>query len=126
MVAYGPDGTLYVAADELANIICTPTSLPPPVTTCFPGASGLPAVDFSHSGVGITMGAKGQENFAPPQVTGSPEDRPWLTVDQTTGTVYTVSAGTFDAATGALDTGVGIADRLLVAWKKDLSVKSGL
>jgi len=109
MVAYGPDGTLYIASDQLN----------------FPAGAVEP--DFPKSGVGITFSTDHGKHFAPPQLTGSPEDRPWLKVDQQSGTVYTVSSGNYNSATGELDTpGSGTADRWLVAWNRDLSVKSGL
>lgn len=115
MIAIGPDGTIY-AADE-----------PPPASTAelTPTANrGLP--DLSKFNVMIAASTDGGKSFDAPKIAGTPVDRPWLTVDQSDGTVYTVSSGWLDVKTGVHNKpgGGAVNDRWLVAWQPHLAGKS--
>jgi hypothetical protein len=115
MIAIGPDGTIY-AADEPG-----PDSLADYKPS---GPMGLP--DLSKFHVMIAASTDHGKTFAPPQETGTPMDRPWLTVDQSTGTVYTVSSGFLDVKTGIhnLPGADAINDRWLIVWQPHLAGKS--
>jgi hypothetical protein len=119
MIAIGPDGTIY-AADEAGPA--------PGVTTNSAPVPGLPAgfPDLSAFSVLIVASTDGGKTFGAPQIVPTPVDRPWMTVDQSTGTVYTVSSGWLDVKTGKHNLpGPGaINDRWLVAWKPHLAAKS--
>ena len=120
MAAAGPDGTLYVAGDVYSRK---------------PGA-GWAELDWGTAGVAVAWSGDGGKTFSHPQLTGTPNNRPWMTVDQSTGTVYTVSFGWLDPKSGKHgqlpifqspdDPGRGsaIADRWLVAWSPRLASKS--
>ncbi len=116
MIAIGPDGTIY-AGDE-----------PPPASKGKVGGA-MPASlqDYlTHFNFMIAASTDGGHTFAPPQIVGTPVDRPWLTVDQSTGVVYTVSSGALDVKTGAHNKAGPDApnDRWLVAWQPHLTAKS--
>src|SRR5205807_898562 len=75
----------------------------------------------------VTSSRDGGKTFAPAQSAGTPEDRPWIAVDQTTGTVYTASTGTLDANTKVHNVPPGPDapnDRWLVTWQPHLAGKS--
>jgi hypothetical protein len=115
MIAIGPDGTIY-AADE-----------PPPPSTLqlsAVGPSGIP--DLSKFDILMAASTDGGKTFGAPQTVGTPVDRPWLTVDQSTGKVYTVSSGWLNMKTGQHNTAGPDAtmDRWLVAWQPHLAGKS--
>jgi hypothetical protein len=108
-IAYGPDGTLYVGGE----------TGPAPK----PGAP----IDISTTNIFVAPSRDGGKTFAPAQSAGTPEDRPWITVDQTTGTVYTASTGTIDANTKVHNVPPGpdvTNDRWLVTWQPHLAGKS--
>jgi hypothetical protein len=115
MTAIGPDGTIY-AADEPG-----PDSLDDYKPA---GPMGLP--DLSKFHFLIAASTDHGKSFGAPQDTGTPVDRPWMTVDQSTGTVYTVSSGFVDVKTGTHNLpGPGaINDRWLIAWEPHLAGKS--
>jgi hypothetical protein len=74
MIAFGPDGTLYAAADGMgvdANRSDKPSAL------------GEVVVARSLDG-GLT--------WTNPIITGTPFDRPWLSIDQSDGTLYLSSS----------------------------------
>ncbi|HTV96178.1 MAG TPA: sialidase family protein [Steroidobacteraceae bacterium] len=108
MIAYGPDGTLYVADEPFPK-----------------DPAGAPG-DMSRYTFVITASRDGGKTFSTPQFVGTPVDRPWLKVDQSTGDVYTVSTGFYDPQTKQLGKpgGGAIRDRWLVAWKPHLAAKS--
>jgi hypothetical protein len=110
MIAYGPDGTLYAAdctgqAPKSGNVV-------------------LSGMDSLHNvKMFIVASTDGGKTFTQPQQIETPRDRPWLKVDQSTGTVYTASTGTFNPKTKAFNQpGAGmIMDRWLTAWKPHLA-----
>jgi len=120
MAAAGPDGTLYIAGDVYSRT---------------PGA-GWAEIDWPTAGVAVAWSGDGGKTFSLPQLTGTPLNRPWMTVDQSTGTVYTVSFGFLDPNSGEHgqlaifqspddpNRGSAIADRWLVAWAPRLASKS--
>jgi hypothetical protein len=115
MIGIGPDGTIY-AADE-----------PPPASTAElnpVGPMGLP--DLGKFNLMIAASTDGGKTFGAPQIAGTPVDRPWLAVDQSTGKVYTVSSGWLNVKTGQHNTQGPDAtnDRWLVAWQPHLAGKS--
>jgi hypothetical protein len=107
MIAYGPDGTLYAADEPFARHLKS-------------------RADLSQYSFVITASRDGGKTFTPPQRVGTPVDRPWLKVDPSTGTVYTVSTGFFNPLTKQRNKPVqgAIMDRWMVAWKPDLSARS--
>ena len=111
MIAIGPDGTIY-AAD------CTggqPKDQKAPMV--------LESMSLHDVNMFIAASTDGGKTFTSPQPIGTPRDRPWLKVDQTTGTVYTASTGPYNPKT--LDYNVpgpdAPFDRWLTAWKPHLS-----
>jgi hypothetical protein len=115
MIAIGPDGTIY-AADE-------PT--PAAVAELGPaGPRGLP--DLSKFDFMIAASTDHGKTFAAPKITGTPVDRPWLAVDQSDGTLYSVSSGWLDVKAGThnLPGPDSVNDRWLVAWQPHLAGKS--
>src|SRR5580658_800348 len=90
MIAIGPDGTIY-AADET-----------PPASTGEVAASGprVLAEYLSHFNVMIAASTDGGHTFGAPQIAGTPADRPWMVVDESTGVVYSVSSGPLNVTTG--------------------------
>lgn len=104
MIAFGPDGSLYVA------------DIPFPKNIASRG-------DMTHFAFVIAASPDGGKSFDPPQPIGSPRDRPWLKVDQSTGTVYTASTGWYNPETKAYNVpGPGaVMDRWLIAWKPHLA-----
>jgi hypothetical protein len=110
MIAYGPDGTLY-AAD------CTGQA---PIS----GNVVISGMDSLHNvKMFIAASMDGGKTFTQPQQIETPRDRPWLKVDQSSGTVYTASTGTFNVKTKAFNlSGAGmVMDRWLTAWKPHLA-----
>jgi hypothetical protein len=110
MIAIGPDGTIY-AADEPAPKMDT---------------KSIGSRDFSNFTFMIAASTNGGKTFGAPQVVGTPLDRPWLKVDQSTGTVYTVSSGAYNPTTKQRNVPGPDApnDRWLVAWQPHLAGKS--
>lgn len=120
MAAAGPDGTLYVAGDVYSRK---------------PGADWS-EIDWGTAGVAVAWSGDGGKTFSQPQLAGTPLNRPWMTVDQSTGTVYTVSFGWLDPKSGKHgqlpiflnaddpNRGAAIADRWLVAWSPRLTSKT--
>jgi hypothetical protein len=115
MIDIGPDGTIY-AADEPG-----PDSLADYKPA---GPMGLP--DLSKFHFMIAASTDHGKTFGAAQETGTPMDRPWMTVDESTGTLYTVSSGFLDVKTGMhnLPGPNAINDRWLVAWQPHLAGKS--
>jgi hypothetical protein len=107
MIAYGPDGTLYVADEPFAKN---------------PRERG----DLSRYAFVIAASTDGGKTFGLPQRVLTPVDRPWLKVDQSTGVVYTASTGPLNPATGERNRpGPGaIMDRWLTVWQPHLSAHS--
>ena len=116
MIAIGPDDTIY-AADEAA---------PASVGRVAGGTPPTLQEYLSHFNFLIAASTDGGHKFSPAQIVGTPVDRPWMTVDQSTGTVYTVSSGALDVKTGVHNVAGPNApeDRWLVAWKPHLAGKS--
>ena len=115
MIAIGPDGTIY-AADE-----------PPPASRAQPGSTPPPlALYLSYFTFMIAASTDGGHTFGAPKQVGTPVDRPWMKVDPSTGTVYTVSSGPLNPKTGQHNVPGPDApnDRWLVAWQPHLAGKS--
>jgi hypothetical protein len=115
-IAYGPDGTLYVG-DEAG-----PGPEPSPAKTMMETYAEL----FPRVNVMLAASTDKGKRFGPPQSAGTPIDRPWITVDWTTGMVYTASTGPYNSTTRAHNVpGDGAPnDRWLVAWQPRLAAKS--
>ncbi len=107
MIAYGPDGALYVADEP------------------FPKQLAMRGT-MDHYRFVIAVSTDGGKTFREPQQVVTPIDRPFLVVDQSTGMVYTASTGYFDAQTGARNQHIpgAIFDRWLVAWQPHLTAHS--
>jgi len=104
MIESGPDSTLYVAAEPFPRN---------------PGERG----DMNKYTFVLAASRDWGKSFGPPQQVGTPVDRPFLKVDQSTGMVYTASSGTIDPESKALNKRApgAIMDRWLVAWKPHLT-----
>ena len=109
-IAYGPHGEIY-AGNEIGA---------PPKS----GNNALAAM--STSDVGIAVSVDGGRTFSKWQSAGTPVDRPWITVDESTGTLYSASTGPLNVRTGEHNIPGPDApnDRWLVAWKPRLAGKS--
>jgi hypothetical protein len=107
MIAYGPDGTLYVGDEP------------------FPEDPAKWS-NFSLYGQVYTASTDDGKTFGPPKSSDGPMDRPWLVVDQSNGAVYTVSSGQYNAKTNEHNVPGPDApmDRWLVAWQPHLAGKS--
>jgi hypothetical protein len=116
-IAYGPDGVLYVGdeAGPSAKATGTAKSFTEIYATLMPTINVIVAASTDKG-----------KTFGTPQSAGTPVDRPWMTADRTTGTVYTVSSGNYNPTTKAHNVpGEGAPnDRWLVAWKPRLTAKS--
>ena len=71
MITVGPDGTFYLGWDALNWEL---------------GDDFLP-----NAGIAVSKSTDGGLTWSEPVLTGTPADRPWITVDQSTGTIYEVS-----------------------------------
>jgi len=104
MIACGPNGALYVA-EEL-----DPWSRP----------AGRPGFPFDTPDVEPAIAASSDfgKTWSAPFIIPTPSDRPWLTVDQSTGKVYSVSSGYLDfvAHNHNIPGANAIFDRWLVAY----------
>lgn len=113
MIAYGPDGTLYVAdcVGPEAGTVNLKVSL-----------AELQSAALRAVNMFIAASMDGGKTFTPPQPIETPRDRPWLKVDASTGTVYTASTGPFDPKTKVYNVPGPDApfDRWLTAWKPHL------
>jgi hypothetical protein len=117
-IAYGPDGTLYVG-DEAGPA-------PKPGSTTAKTTYQIYAELLPRSNVTVAASRDGGKSFGAPQSAGTPVDRPWITVDRTTGTVYTASTGPYNPISKAHNVPGEEApnDRWLVAWQPNLVGKS--
>jgi hypothetical protein len=110
-LVYGPGGELYLGAE-----VGTP-----------PDDPKTPLADtMQQAYVKVAVSTDGGKTFSSPQAAGTPLDRPWITADSHTGTVYTASSGPLNVATGIHNVPGADApnDRWLVAWKPRLAAKS--
>jgi hypothetical protein len=71
----------------------------------------------------LTASTDGGKTWTVPQPLETPRDRPWLKVDESTGTVYTASTGPFNPKTKVYNVPGDDApfDRWLTAWKPHLT-----
>jgi hypothetical protein len=82
MVTVTADGTFYIGWDA--------------IHTCVPGTGGcLGTVD---AGIAVSKSTDGGRTWSTPVLTGTGVDRPWMTTDLSSGTVYEASAGTVDSS----------------------------
>lgn len=107
MIAYGPDGAIYAADSPFPKI---------------PSQRG----DISQYTFVIAASTDGGKTFGKAQYVGSPVDRAWLKVDQSTGMVFTASTGPYNPQTKVRNKKVegAIEDRWLVAWTPHLAAHS--
>ena len=107
MIESGPDGTLYVANEPFPRML---------------GERG----DTGKYTFLITASTDWGKTFGDVYEVGTPVNRPFIKVDQSTGKVYTASTGTINFETGALnDRSKGaVMDRWLVAWEPHLKGRS--
>jgi hypothetical protein len=111
ILAYGANGEIYAGAE-----VGTP-----------PDDPKTPQADSeSVANVNLAVSTDGGKTFSAQQSAGTPIDRPWITVDLSTGMVYTVSSGALDVAAGIHNKPGPTApnDRWLVAWQPLLKRKS--
>jgi hypothetical protein len=89
-------------------------------------SDNLAIVEFSAGSDARPISTDGGKTFRIAQSANTPVDRPWLTVDSSTGTVYTVSSGQYNSGTGKHNVPGPDApnDRWLVAWEPHLAAKS--
>ena len=71
MITVGPDGTFYLGWDALNW--------------------GMADDYLPNAGIAVSKSIDGGLTWSEPVLTGTPADRPWITVDQSTGTIYEVS-----------------------------------
>jgi hypothetical protein len=103
MIESGPDGSLYVASEPFPNKV---------------GQRGDTGVYTFVIAASTDWG----KTFSAPQKVGTPVDRPFVKVDQSTGKVYTASSGSIDSVTGEFNKRGpnAVQDRWLVAWQPHL------
>jgi len=124
MVTVTANGTFYLGWDSMDLGII---DLPPgymfggvtvcPTTTAPPGC---PVGGLTDGGIAVSKSTNGGRTWSTPVLTGTGVDRPWMTTDLSTGTVYEASSGFVD---GSMSTGNpslplsgnGIADRWVVS-----------
>jgi hypothetical protein len=104
-IAYGPDGSLY------ADTVFAPKERP------------SNPFDFSGYSNTITVSRDGGKTFSKPLPVPMAPHRPFLRVDNRTGTVYLTTFG-FDPS-AKVQTDDSLQDGWLVAFKPDLTVHSG-
>ena len=124
MVTVTANGTFYLGWDSMNLGI---VDLPPGymfggVTVCPPTtpAPGCPVGGLADGGIAVSKSTDGGRTWSTPVLTGTGVDRPWMTTDLSTGTVYEASSGFVD---GSMSTGNpslplsgnGIADRWVVS-----------
>jgi hypothetical protein len=104
MVTVTADGTFFLGWDA--------------EQTCLPGTPGcLGVID---GGIAVSKSTDGGRTWTTPVLTGTGVDRPWMTTDLSSGTVYEASAGPVDSniSTGNAARppgGNGISDRWVVS-----------
>jgi len=102
MVTAAANGTFYIGWDAMnlgtiylppgytfgGHVIC-PITTPPP---------GCPVHGLLDGGIAVSKSTDGGVHWSTPQLTGTGVDRPWMTSDPWTGTVYEASSGTINSA----------------------------
>ena len=86
MITVAADGTFYMGWDIQTNAD-VPPKVPPnplPYSTC---------CSFVSGGIAVSKSTDGGKTWSTPYLTGTGVDRPWMTTDLSTGTVYEASSG---------------------------------
>jgi hypothetical protein len=110
MIAVGPDGTVYTGSEPAPDL----------------HTEAAAKRDYSQYTFMLAASTDHGRTFGKAMLVGTPLDRPWLTVDQSTGKVYTVSSGNYNPLTQVRNTPGPDApnDRWLVEWQPHLASKS--
>jgi hypothetical protein len=112
MVSVAADGTFYIGWDAMdlstvylppgftfgGRVIC-PSTTPPP---------GCPIHGLKDGGIAVSKSTDGGRTWSTPTLTGTGVDRPWMTTDLSSGTVY-------EASSGGIDSSMSTGDPLLPA-----------
>lgn len=97
MVTVTADGTFYIGWDAMnlgtvflppgftfgGRVVCPPTTAPP----------GCPVHGLLDGGIAVSKSTDGGRTWSTPHLTGTGVDRPWMTTDLSTGTIYEASSG---------------------------------
>jgi hypothetical protein len=71
------------------GVVICPSSTPPP---------GCPVHGLVDGGIAVSKSIDGGRTWSTPTLTGTGVDRPWMTSDLSTGTIYEASSGTIDSS----------------------------
>lgn len=124
MVTVTANGTFYLGWDSmnLGTLYLPPGYVFGGVTVCpaTTPAPGCPTGGLIDGGIAVSKSTDGGRTWSTPVLTGTGVDRPWMTTDLATGTVYEASSGFVDSSmsTGNPNlplAGNGIADRWIVS-----------
>jgi hypothetical protein len=102
MVTVDANGTFYIGWDAMnlgtiylppgysfgGHVVC-PITTPPP---------GCPVHGLLDGGIAVSKSTDGGLHWSTPQLTLTGVDRPWMTTDLSTGTVYEASSGTINSS----------------------------
>jgi hypothetical protein len=112
MVTVTADGTFYIGWDAMHlgtlylppgftfhGVVICPASTPQP---------GCPVHGLVDGGIAVSKSTDGGRTWSTPTLTGTGVDRPWMTSDLSTGTVY-------EASSGGIDSSMSTGDPLLPA-----------
>jgi hypothetical protein len=124
MVAVTANGTFYLGWDSmnLGIIHLPPGYVFGGVTVC-PASTpqpGCPVGGLIDGGIAVSKSTNGGRTWSTPVLTGTGVDRPWMSTDLSTGTVYEASSGFVDSSMSTGNSnlplfGNGISDRWVVS-----------
>jgi hypothetical protein len=124
MVTVTAKGTFYLGWDSMnLGIIYLPPGYQFGGVTVCPSATpppGCPTGGLIDGGIAVSKSTDGGRTWSTPVLTGTGVDRPWMTTDLSTGTVYEASSGFVDSSMSTGNPslpifGNGISDRWVVS-----------